>query len=147
MSTKYYIDEDGVFLGGFGEGAAPPDGAVEITDLPSDGRMILTDGAWVLPALLLAESERELRDVEFRNALASMTYDLGGGRVIQVRPEDGPNFDNAYRLLAMTGAEEINWKMADNTFHPVTEAELHEAQDAGIMQGAALWVSYEADSA
>ncbi len=79
-------------------------------------------------------------------ALSAMTHDLGGGRVIQVRPEDEANFTRAYRLFAMTGAEEINWKMSDNTFHPVTEAELREAQDAGIMQGAALWVSYEADS-
>lgn len=79
--------------------------------------------------------------------LSMLTHDFGDGRIIQVRPEDEPNFVRAYRLLAITETTEIKWKMADNLFYIVTGDELREAQDSGIMQGAGLWAQYEIDSA
>lgn len=45
MTTKYYVDANGAYLGGF-DGAEPPDGAVEVATAPQDARQIWTDGAW-----------------------------------------------------------------------------------------------------
>jgi hypothetical protein len=46
MSTKHYVDLDGNYLGGFGDGALPPEGAIE-REAPVDGRMNYNGTAWV----------------------------------------------------------------------------------------------------
>ncbi len=56
MTTLYFIDVSGNYLGGF-DGALPPSGAVEIATPPSDGRMMWSGTAWGLP-LPLSISER-----------------------------------------------------------------------------------------
>jgi hypothetical protein len=45
VMTKYYVDTDGTYLGGF-DGAEPPDGAIEVTTAPQDARQIWSDGTW-----------------------------------------------------------------------------------------------------
>lgn len=47
MSTKYYVDEDGVYLGGYGDGASVPEGSTEV-DVPAHGLDIWVDGEWEL---------------------------------------------------------------------------------------------------
>jgi hypothetical protein len=44
--TKYYVDTNGVYLGGFC-GCDPPEGAVEVPDAPMDARMTWANGGWV----------------------------------------------------------------------------------------------------
>lgn len=46
MSTLHYVDAQGVYLGGFGDGAAPPHGAVEVPE-PPHGLATWVNGAWV----------------------------------------------------------------------------------------------------
>lgn len=46
MTTKFYIDANGAFLGGFGDGAEPPEGAVEVMVEPPSGTAVWQDGAW-----------------------------------------------------------------------------------------------------
>lgn len=43
--TKYFVDGDGVYLGGF-DGAEPPEGAIEVPEPPDDGRQIWNGSAW-----------------------------------------------------------------------------------------------------
>lgn len=48
--TKIFVDENGVYLGGF-DGADPPADAIEVPEAPEDARQIWRDGAWsALPA-------------------------------------------------------------------------------------------------
>lgn len=47
MSTKHYIDDDGAYIGGFGDGAEPPAGAIKVDTPPKDGRDRFINGAWV----------------------------------------------------------------------------------------------------
>lgn len=54
MTAKYYVDQSGVYLGGF-DGAEPPLGSIEIPEPPVDGRYILANGAWVAPVYLVKE--------------------------------------------------------------------------------------------
>lgn len=49
MSTQFFVDAEGRFIGGFGDGAVPPEGAVEVMVAPPSGAAIWTDGAWVEP--------------------------------------------------------------------------------------------------
>lgn len=46
--AKYFVDQNGVFLGGF-EGANPPLNSIEVFTLPADGRMTWDGSKWVEP--------------------------------------------------------------------------------------------------
>lgn len=43
--TKYFVDESGVYIGGF-DGAEPPIGSIEVTEAPRDARETWQNGAW-----------------------------------------------------------------------------------------------------
>lgn len=43
--TKYFVDTQGNYIGGF-EGSSPPAGAIEIPSPPDDGRQKWVNNAW-----------------------------------------------------------------------------------------------------
>jgi hypothetical protein len=45
MTTRYYVDEQGRYLGGF-NGTDGPEGAIEVPDAPSDATQIWSGTAW-----------------------------------------------------------------------------------------------------
>lgn len=49
MTTQHYADAQGVYLGGFGDGATPPSGAVAVPE-PPHGEAIWDGEAWVWDA-------------------------------------------------------------------------------------------------
>ncbi|WP_292565167.1 hypothetical protein [Mesorhizobium sp.] len=52
--TKFFVDGNGVYLGGF-DGAEPPEGAIEVPEAPEDARQVWQNGAWsALPDLVPA---------------------------------------------------------------------------------------------
>lgn len=76
---------------------------------------------------------KEVRD----SALEAITHDLGGGRVMQVRPGDAANLQ-----MAIQQGQSRDWVMADNTVQVVTIPELQGALASGISQAAVIWQSY-----
>ncbi|ACT50859.1 hypothetical protein [Methylovorus glucosotrophus] len=67
METKYFVDTDGNYLGGFC-GAEPPDGAIEISEPPAHGSDKFADGVWVVtPRLKTQFTSLEYLD-RFTNA-------------------------------------------------------------------------------
>lgn len=44
--TRYFVDEQGNYLGGF-DGAEPPEGAIEVPEAPIHGLDKWANGAWV----------------------------------------------------------------------------------------------------
>ena len=46
MTTKYYVDNQGDYLGGF-DGAEPPEGAIEVSALPQHGTDLWDGAKWV----------------------------------------------------------------------------------------------------
>ncbi len=48
MSTQFFVDVNGAFLGGFGDGAVPPEGAIEVMEAPPSGYAYWRDGSWYL---------------------------------------------------------------------------------------------------
>lgn len=44
--TKYYVSQNGGYLGGF-DGAIPPDGSIEVLNPPVDARMLWNGSAWI----------------------------------------------------------------------------------------------------
>lgn len=45
MTTRYYVDQQGRYLGGF-NGAEPPQGSIEVPDAPSDAKQIWNGTVW-----------------------------------------------------------------------------------------------------
>jgi len=45
--TKFYVDSDGKYLGGY-DGATPPAGAIEVSTPPANGRDRYINGHWVV---------------------------------------------------------------------------------------------------
>lgn len=109
------------------------------TDLPSSGP---NENNWLYLDGVISIAAPDVA-VELNDALNTLVYDFGDGRIIQVRPDDEPNFERAYKIFALTGLPSMAWVMADNVKHQVTEAELREAHNYGLLAGAALWDAYQ----
>lgn len=60
MTTKHYVTDRGVYIGGFGDGALPPSGAIEVTDPPIHASQLWLNGAWqaYVPSRDIQESAR-----------------------------------------------------------------------------------------
>ncbi len=46
--TKYFVDDNGAYLGGF-DGAEPPKGSIEVPEAPDDARQTWNGKAWSAP--------------------------------------------------------------------------------------------------
>lgn len=60
MSTRYFVDQDGAYVGAFA-GASPPSGAIEVPTPPQDARQLWSAGAWQ-PVPPPAYRDRRARD-------------------------------------------------------------------------------------
>lgn len=58
MTTKHYVNDAGQYIGGFGDGAVPPQGAVEVPE-PPHGRATWDGAAWHLPVPTPTREEQE----------------------------------------------------------------------------------------
>ena len=92
--------------------------------------------AEVLQAEQKEKARKELKRVRDQ-ALAALSYTLPNGDIVQVRPEDLPNFNMA---LAIGSAKD--WVMSDNSVRSLTATEMQEAVADGIAQGEAIWQAY-----
>jgi hypothetical protein len=106
---------------------------IQITDAEKDS--ILAPS----PAELKAEAISTLKQNR-ETSLQALTHTFSTGEVVQVRPQDLPNFQIAISL----GASE-DWVMADDTVVNLTVAQMQEAMDSGIAQGKVIWKTYTAD--
>lgn len=61
MTTKHYVTSAGVYIGGFGDGAEPPAGAIEIPIPPDHASQVWDRGAWLtyVPAKVEQETKRQ----------------------------------------------------------------------------------------
>ena len=92
--------------------------------------------AEVLQAEQKEKAHKELKRVRDQ-ALAALSHTLPNGDIVQVRPEDLPNFNMA---LAIGSAKD--WVMSDNSVRSLTATEMQEAVADGIAQGEAIWQAY-----
>lgn len=74
MATKYFIDADGKYIGGF-DGAEPPDGAIEVDEPPEHAEDNRVGGKWVKSAARAAIESRksEVKSDAFVQAFKDMT--------------------------------------------------------------------------
>jgi len=92
--------------------------------------------AEVLQAEQKEKARKELKQVRDQ-ALAALSHTLPNGDIVQVRPEDLPNFNMA---LAIGSAKD--WVMSDNSVRSLTATEMQSAVADGIAQGEAIWQTY-----
>lgn len=55
MTTMFFVDAQGAYIGAFGDGAVPPEGAVEVSDPPPQGDAKWTGQEWIVPVQPRAE--------------------------------------------------------------------------------------------
>jgi len=130
MTTKYYVDANGAYLGGFvsltrGDEVfqpAVPEGAIEVEAPPADGRMVWTGSAWTRPKFMLAEYAAGKR-----RAL------VNGAATINVGERSIPTWLDPESRGAVTGLVVAStlvegltapWKGADGDFYTLTTAEI-----------------------
>ena len=109
-------------------------GLTEITKEKFD--QIITDRSTPTPEQAL-ENKRLALKATRDQSLADLTHTLSDGSIVQVRPEDLPNFNMA---LAIGSAKD--WVMSDNSVRSLTATEMQSAVADGIAQGEAIWQAY-----
>ena len=109
-------------------------GLTEITKEKFD--QIITDRSTPTPEQALENKRLALKDTRDQS-LADLTHTLSDGSIVQVRPEDLPNFNTA---LAIGAARD--WVMSDNSVRELTVTEMQAAVADGIAQGEAIWQAY-----
>jgi hypothetical protein len=62
MTTKYYVTPEGVYIGGFGDGAEPPAGATEVLTAPDHAAQLWLNGEWQAYVPPREEQERARRE-------------------------------------------------------------------------------------
>ena len=94
----------------------------------------------VIEAKTKLASSKKTRD----KALGALTYDLGDGRVMQVRLGDEQYIKGAIELMEMSGETSTDgWVMQDNKKYTVTIAELKAGRMAGLLGVAAIFKAYD----
>lgn len=61
MTTKHYVTSEGVYIGGFGDGAEPPAGAIEVSTAPDHAAQLWLNGTWLAYVPPKAEQEAARR--------------------------------------------------------------------------------------
>ena len=93
----------------------------------------------VIEAKTKLANSKKTRD----EALNALTYDLGDGRVMQVRLGDEQLIKGAIELMEMSGETSTDdWVMKDNKKYTVTIAELKAGRMAGLLGVAAIFKAY-----
>ncbi|WP_320179665.1 DUF4376 domain-containing protein [Roseovarius pacificus] len=136
--TKHFVDANGVYIGGFGDGAAAPVGAIEVSRPPSAFHSWNGEN-WIPPApnseQVDAERDRRIRAGMIANVAPH------GDIPVQGRPTDKDNLmglaTSAQLLIANgAGATITNFRDADNVIHDLTQPQVLD-----LWQQAAAYVS------
>lgn len=107
FGTRFFVDETGAFIGGFGDGAEPPAGAVEVELPPPDGSAIWNGGAWTMP---LRREGASLSKIAFCRALYTAQI-LPADTVAKTAMGEFPAQFRA-ALAGMTEAEIVDAELA-----------------------------------
>lgn len=68
MTTLHYVNEDGVYLGGFGDGAEPPENSIEV-EAPPHGLAKWSGVDWYFTSEDMAYLVRKERDSILKNVV------------------------------------------------------------------------------
>lgn len=127
MTTKYFVDDSGRFLGAFGDGSMPDAGAIEVPSAPDDACQIWQGGSWIWPLEILRA--RKIGALKERYAAALAAGMLYAGRPLQIGEPDQQNIatmgQEARWALASNAPwpADFAWRMADNSFLPLADAQ------------------------
>jgi len=98
------------------------------------------EGQEYVEGAVLAKSLSAIKE----EALDNLAYDFEDGRVMQVRPKDEGNIRNALEIMEALNLPAMEWRMQDDTIHPVTADELKGALLAGQIGAMEIWNTYNA---
>src|SRR3990167_11163136 len=116
MTTKYYVDDSGNYLGGF-SGESPPEGSVEVATPPGHGLDKWVKGAWV-PAVSRLKAEVSAKRYDVEVAAINFTYRTAQVPISTSRDSQA-KLDAARNIVKDTAwVDGTNWKCADGKFRP-----------------------------
>lgn len=84
------------------------------------------------------EAQRAQLKRERDAALQAIQFDLGGGKFVQVRPQDVPN----YQIALSRTTDPIDWVLSDNSVEALSIDILSQALAFGIDEGERIWSIY-----
>lgn len=131
--TKFYVDAQGRYLGGF-DGAEPPDGAIEVAEPPQHGTDLWVGNAWQAPAPS-RDALKAARQMQV-DAIAVTV----NGKVFDGDETSQERMARALRVSDITGQASCTWVLHDNTAVTVTRDELAQALSLAMQAQGAMWV-------
>ena len=121
MSTKHFVDETGNYIGGFGDGAVPPEGAIEVFTAPSCGTDTWNGEIWIIKPLSQKAQDKAAKLTGFgyngtmgpvtsedangvmqmkiafeEMEIASMSFEMTNGEALSITLEEWPAFKTAF---------------------------------------------------
>lgn len=130
MTTKYFRDAEGRYLGGVSVELDPPSGGIEVPEPPADARAIwdVVADAWIEPGPILPNlSARQLRLMLLSIGISSA---MVGAEIAAIADE------------TERAAAEIEWEYASTyeRTHPLID-QMAEAFELPAPQVDALWIA------
>lgn len=100
MTTRYYIDADGNYLGGFSDGNPDiPQGAIEVLDAPENIMSTFVNGAWQLTeAGRKSLIKEEIEAIERRELMPRKTREIQIQVMLYFGQQQGLTHDQIYAV-------------------------------------------------
>lgn len=126
MATRFFVDPQGAFIGGFGDNAEPPEGATEIMQPPPDGRAVWTGNTWSMPIAVPEEVSRFQAKAALANAgllsQADAIVAASGNMVLQLAWAEATTFKrNSPGIAALAPALGLDAAALDDLFVAAAE--------------------------
>lgn len=140
--TKYYVDQDGNYLGGF-DGAEPPSGSIEVDNPPEHGLDVWDGEKWNKPIKPLGElkavKNAEINEARLKANLTTFTHN---GKAFACDQLSRGDIDAINGYVGTRGTLPPNWiggwKAVDNSIVAIPDVTAWNAfYDSMIMQGQA----------
>lgn len=121
METKHYVDEEGIYLGGFSEDTAGiPEGATEVETPPLNASYVWNGSVWIIPKSVLKEYTATYRYIK----------EVGGvtlsGLPLPTDDRAKMLINGAYNkaVLEANPTAVKHFKLPNGTFIPLTNADI-----------------------
>ena len=84
MTTKHYVNDAGQYIGGFGDGAKAPVGAIEVPE-PPHGKAIWDGSSWSMPQVSRTREQQEAnRQAAYKAEADPLFFKYMAGEATQV---------------------------------------------------------------
>lgn len=135
MKTRYFIDQDGRYIGAFEGADSPIIGGTEVHIPPQHAEDRWSGSEWITSAV----ADRERKKSRRAEAISSINVTVSTGRNFDGDEESQGRMARAILGLQAAGKTTIRWTLANNVSIDVTLEELTEALLLAGQEQSRLW--------